>query len=230
MKFILYLLLAPFPLSGQVSGGVINFDRDDGEHCKIVMIEGRQMRQSTVSGTSVAIGSPAGTTDGEFRVFVAIRQTGDGKVRVKPNEFSALYSDPGHTRFSFHDIAAEIDARRMREAREESGGMLLNSQRDPRTQSLDVGGSRDRVPTTRRRSRGSLNGPAREGADPHEQMPGEVAAPGDLYLRAGTLQQGTYASGVVYFRRPRRSNVKVGPSDALFEIDIPVNGVVFRFR
>jgi len=229
IKLTLFLLLTRFPIAGQVPGGVIHFDPADGEHCRVVTIERRSMRQTTFGGTSVAIGSPASTPDGEFRVFVAIRRTGEGKARVEPGEFSAFYSDSEHTRFSFHDIAAEIDARRMREAREESNSLALNSVGDSRTQSLDASG-RDRVPNVRRRSRGNLNGPARETTDANEKMPGSAAATGELYLRGVTLQQGTYASGIVYFRKPRRSKVKIGQSDALYEVDIPVNGVVFRFR
>ena len=230
MKRILFFFLVYVPVAGQAAqeARVIDFDPADREHCSQVIVEGRPMRQTSAFGTSVAVGSPAGTSDGEFRVFVLIRQIGEGKARVKPGEFSALYSDPAHTRFSFHDIAAEIDARRMREAREEF--LALNSQGDPRAQSLDAGGSRDRVATGRRRSRGNLNGPTLDKADMNEKKPGSVAAPGELYLREGALQPGTYASGIVYFRKPRRSTVKPGPTDSLFEIDIPVNGVVFRFR
>ncbi|MBS1806232.1 MAG: hypothetical protein JST28_23060 [Acidobacteria bacterium] len=230
MKPVFFILLTSVCAAGQAANKItiIDFDPADREHCRMVTIEGRPLRQTTAAGTSVAIGSPSSTIDGEFRVFIAIRQTGEGKARIKPGDFSALYSDPAHTRFTFHDIGAEMDAVKMRQARDESSSLALNPQGDPRSQSLDAG-SRDRVPNVRRRSRGNLNGPARSKADADEKMPGSVSL-GDLYLRGVTLKAGGYASGVVYFRKPRRSPVKPGPADSLVEIDIPVNGLIFRFK
>ena len=231
MKPVFVILLTSVCAAGQAAEkpNIIDFDPADREHCKLVTIEGRPLRQISADGTSVAVGTPALTSDGEFRVFVAIRQTGEGKARVKPGDFFALYSDSAHTRFSFRDIGAEIDARRMREAREESSGPSLSSQGDSRTQSLDAGG-RDRMPTTRRRSRATLNGPARDRADANAKFPGSVPMSQELYLRGGTLQPGGYVSGLVYFKKPRRSKIEPGSTSSLSEIDIPVNGLIFRFR
>lgn len=232
MKDLIVLLLSSVLGFEQATakGNIIDFDPADRDHCKLVTMEGRPLRQISADGTSVAVGTPAPTSDGEFRVFVAIRQTGEGKARVKPGDFFALYSDSAHTRFTFRDIGAEIDARRMREAREESSTLALSAPGDSRTSSLDAAGGRDRLPTTRRRSRGNLNGPARDKADENAKLPGSVSMSQELYLRGGTLQPGGYISGLVYFKRPRRSKIEPGSTSSLSEIDIPVNGLVFRFR
>jgi hypothetical protein len=79
-----------------------------------------------------------------------------------------------------------------------------------------------------------LNAPAREqeGASEEKQsksLPGSTVTPEELYLRQSTVRQGSSAEGFVYFRKPKGSKLKIGLRDLLFEIDIPVNGVVFRF-
>jgi hypothetical protein len=51
-----------------------------------------------------------------------------------------------------------------------------------------------------------------------------------LYLSQSTLRRGDFAEGFVYLKRPRHSKIHVESGDPLYEIDIPVNGVVFRFN
>jgi hypothetical protein len=59
---------------------------------------------------------------------------------------------------------------------------------------------------------------------------GTIVTPEELYLSQSTLRRGDFAEGFVYFKKPRRSKVRVGLNDPLCEINIPVNGVVFRFK
>ena len=59
---------------------------------------------------------------------------------------------------------------------------------------------------------------------------GTIVTPEMLYLSRSTLRRGDFAMGFVYLKKPRRSKVHVGLSDPLRQIDIPVNGVVFRFN
>ena len=78
------------------------------------------------------------------------------------------------------------------------------------------------------------NGPTREQEEASEEKqrnsgPGTTLTPEELYLRPSTLRQRSSAEGFVYFRKPKRSKLNIGSQDLLFEIDILVNGVVFRF-
>lgn len=240
MKGFEFLLLTSISVLGQVSdkAKVIAFNRADGEHCSVVMIESRPMLQTVYGGTSVAVGLPVSTVDGDFRVFVVLRQTGPGKVQVKPREFFALYSDPAHTRFRFYDKAAGVDKRQVRQETQEVGILAASSQGDPGMQgvpptpSLDA--DIDRQARSLRMRNEDLNASTREQEEAREEkqsksLPGIAVTPEELYLRRSTLRQGSYAEGFVYFRKPKGSKLNIGSRDLLFEIDIPVNGVVFRF-
>jgi hypothetical protein len=235
------LLLASISVMAQAAdkAKVINFDRADREHCGIVMIEGRPMLRTVYGGTSVAVGLPVSTAEGDFRVFVVIGHPGPGKARVKPREFTALYSDAAHTRFSFYDKAVRVNRGQVSEEREEPAGVeTASSQGDPRLLGMpstpDATGNIDRQARARRKKNQDLNGPTREQEDAREAkqnstLPGVSVTAGELYLRQSTLRQGRYAEGFVYFRMPQGAKLHVGPRDLLFQIDIPVNGVVFRF-
>ena len=240
MKRLGVLLLTCISAVGQVPGTVkvINFSRADREHCRLVRIEGRPMRESMYGGLSAAVGDPVSTKDGYFRVFVLVRQIGPGKTEVKPKEFFALDSDTAHTRFSFYDKAAEADKRRVHKENQEAAMVAANSQADsgmqgvPQTPNFDA--DIDRQARALREQNEDLNRPTREQEEAREQkrsesMPRVNVTAEDLYLRPGTLRQGSYAEGIVYFRMPKGSKLHIGPRDLLFEVDILVNGIVFRF-
>jgi hypothetical protein len=240
MKGLVFLLLTSVSVAGQVSGKgkAIAFDRADTEHCRVVTIEGRPMLQTTYGGTSVAVGLPVSADDRDFRVFVVVKQTGPGKVQVKPSEFFALYSDPAHTRFSFYDKAAEADKRKLGQGTQDSAILAADSQGGSGlpgavpTPGADA--DIDRQARAQRMQNEDPDGPARAEEEAHEEkqnqsLPGSAVTPDELYLRRSTLRQGSFAEGFVYFRMPKGSNLKIGSRDLLFEIDIPVNGVVFRF-
>lgn len=200
------------------------------------MIEGRPMLQSEYGGTSVAVGLPVSTADGDFRVFVFVRQTGPGKARVRPKEFSALYSDPAHTRFSFYDKAAKLDQARAREETGDSGIAGASSpvpRMDGQLPTPSQVDDKDREASLRQMTKQDPNGPLRQQeAREDEQRKsslGTAVTPDQLYLRGSTLHQGDTAEGFVYFRKPKGSKLNVGPRDLLFEVDITVNGVVYRF-
>jgi len=240
MKGLVFLLLTSLSVTGQVPDKVkvIDFNRADREHCSIVMIERRPMLQTVYGGTSVAVGLPVSTVDGDFRVFILIRQTGPGKAQVKPGEFSALYSDPAHTRFRAYDKAAEVYKRKLSQEIQEAGIMSASSQVDPRMLGVpptsDPVDNKDRQARLRRKRNEDLNAPTREQeealeAKQRQSMPGITVTPDELYLRRNTLRQGSSAEGFVYFRKPKGSKLNIGSRDLLFEIDIPVNGIVFRF-
>jgi len=239
MKRLLLSLLTSIAAAGQAPGTmrVIAFDRSDAEHCKVVTIEGRPMLQTTFGGTSVAVGLPLSTGRGDFRVFVVIQQPGSGKAQVRPREFTALYSDPAHTRFPFYDKAAEIQDRTQRQQTEEPAIVSASSQGDPGMSGMalaaELGTDNTERAMMQRQQQEDPNGPARAQEEAREakqgHSPGTVVPPGELYLRACTLRQGKSAEGFVYFRQPKGSNLKIGFRDQLFEVDIPVNGIVFSF-
>jgi hypothetical protein len=240
MKALIFLLLTSISGAGQVSDNPksITFDRADAEHCKVVTIEGRPMLETAYGGTSVAVGLPVSTGNQDFRVFVVVRQTGPGQAQVKPKEFSALYSDPAHTRFWFYDKAAEVDQRKAHQETQESGIAAASSQGAAGLQGAATTpgavDDMDRQARVQRMTNEDLNGPTREQEEAREEkqsqsLPGSAVTPDELYLRRSTLRQGSSAEGFVYFRKPKGANLNIGPRDLLFEIDIPVNGVVFRF-
>jgi hypothetical protein len=240
MKGLVFLLLTSLSVDGQISDKVrtISFNRADAEHCRVVTIEGRPMLQTVYGGTSVAVGLPASTGGLDFRVFVVVRQTGPGTAQVKPKDFSALYSDPAHTRFWFYDKAAKVDKSKVRQEAQESGIVAASAQGDPAMPgAVPTPGpeaDKDRQARAQRMTNEDPSGPVRGQEEAREEkqsesLPGSIVTPDELYLRRSTLRQGSSAEGFVYFRKPKGSKLIIGSRDLLFEIDIPVNGVVFRF-
>ena len=59
--------------------------------------------------------------------------------------------------------------------------------------------------------------------------PPEAAPAAPVFLEPAKLKQGSKAAGLVYFRKPKGSKIEVRPTDMLDEIDIRVNGILFRF-
>ena len=240
MKGTVFLLLTSISVVGEVSDKVkaITFNRADAEHCRVVMIEGRPMLQTVYGGTRLAVGLPVSTGARDFRVFVVVRQTGPGKAQVKPKEFSALYSDPAHTRFWFYDKASEMDTRKVREETPEPGIVAASSQGDWGMQGAPPApgpeADKDRQTRSQRMRDEDPNASTREQEEAREEkqsksLPGSTVTPDELYLRQSTLRQGSSAEGFVCFRTPKGSKLNIGSRDLLFEIDIPVNRVVFRF-
>lgn len=237
MKASLLFLLS-VSVAGQAPGKVIVFDRADTERCRVVMIEGRPMLQTVYEGTSVAVGLPMSTPDGDFRVFVQVRRMGRGLARVKPRGFTALYSDAAHTRFSYYDKAAKMGRQAPSEEIQSPGIAGASSQQDPAMPGQTSAGSgvddKDRQERMRRMRAEDLNGPARDEEQASERkretaQPGTAVSADELYLRPRTVRQGEWVEGFVYFRKPKGSGLHVGSQNLLFEVDIPVDGVVFRF-
>jgi hypothetical protein len=204
---------------------VITFSRADTEHCKVIMVAGKPLLESSYGGTSVAVGMPENRGNGEFSVYVSIYQIGIGAAHVVPKDFSAVYSDPAHTRFPFFDKAKELESQGP--AQGSAAGMSAT------TNEID-----------RSMIRGGPLGPGAAGLSPSETMKGDnvpgnsasAPAPGTempaatpVFLRRETVKQGSRASGLVFFRKPKGSKLEANSTGMLDEIDIPVNGIVFRF-
>lgn len=238
MKAAGLLFLCCVSLAGQApeKTKAIPFDGADNDHCRTAMIEGRLMRETAYGGTSVAVGEPVGTADGYFRVFVVVRQVGPGKAEVKPKQFSVLDSDAANTRFSFYDKAAEVNQRRREEIRElQRGGtdVLGTPSRPGSSGPPQNPGSSKAAKLGRLRKPNPNEIAGKDDVAERDEKPsraGTTVSPEQLYLMRSTLHAGDSAEGFVYFKKPRRSKVHVGLNDPLHEIDIPVNGVVFRFN
>ena len=195
----------------QTPGKMITFNQADSEHCKVVQAGGKPLLESTYEGTSVAIAMPVNRGNGEFLIFVAISRAASGSVQVDPKDFYGLFSDSAHTRFAFYDKAAET-----RSPAEDSSLSAQNSHIDPG--SLRPGAQ--------------LGGPP-PGSGPGPEPPGggnpSAASVPAAYLRKSKIKQGEKIAGWVALRQPKGSRLEVHPADMLDEVNIPVNGIVFRF-
>ena len=228
MKTATLLFLVSLSAAAQAPGKVIACDPADAEQCKATIIEGRPMRELVHEGTSIAVGKPVATAEGDFRVFVRVSQVGDGKTEVRPKYFSGLCSDAAHTQFGFYDKAAEVNER-IREAeraRQADGGDELATPRRGTDLARSMGTGKAAKLGMRKAD------PNDEAASSPGSAPraGTIVTPEELYLSRSTLRRGDFAEGFVYFKKPKRSKVHPGPGDPLYEIDIPVNGIVFRFN
>jgi hypothetical protein len=233
MKTATLLFLAGMAAAAQAQGNVIACDGADAVLCKATVIEGRPMRELVHDGTSVAVGKPVATVEGDYRVFVRVSRVGPGKAEIRPKHFSGFSSDTAHTRLAFYDKAAEIN-QRIREtnrAQQAHDDALDNAPRGTgSTQAM--GANKAAKLGLRKTNPNDVASKQDEASGSHggAQQAGTIVTPEELYLIQSTLRQGDFAEGIVYFKKPKRSKVHGGLSDQLDEIDIPVNGAVFRFQ
>ena len=217
MKTLMVLLISTGLAYGQAPGKIITFNKADTEHCKVVTVSGRALLQSTYEGITVAVAIPMNRGNGDFSIFVAVSQTGTQTFPVNPKDFYGLYSDQNHTRFTFYDKAAEMNA--VVHAQGANGGMSAAiAQVDPgsiRPGAVGAGGP----PPGGGPPDADMSGPARRGS------PNMSAA----YLRKGKVKPGSGIAGWITLRKPSGGTLEVRPTDMLDEVDLPVNGVLFRF-
>jgi|ERR1017187_819626 hypothetical protein len=217
MKTLTVFLISAGLAYGQAPGKIITFNKADTEHCKVIAVSGRPLLQSTYDGITVAIAIPMNRGDGDFSIFVAISQAGTQTVLVNPKDFYALYSDQNHTRFTFYDKAGEVGAPNHPQGAD--GGMSAAiAQVDPgslRPGAMGPGGP----PPGGGPPDAGMSGPAPKGS------PNMSAA----YLRKGKVKPGTGIAGWITLRNSSGGKLQIRPTDMLDEVDIPVNGVLFRF-
>lgn len=236
LKTACLLLFAGIAAAAKTPPTVIPCDLSDSEHCKSTTVSGRPVREMFHEGTSIAVGKPSATVDGEYRVFIRVKQVGPGKTEVRPKDLFATSSDPPHTRFTFHDVAAEVALRIQQTKRAEeaaNSGDFPSSGRHPGS------GAQNNIGTSKAAKLGRLRKPdpnevaarqdAATGSRQSATQAGTIVTPEELYLTRTTLRPGESAEGFVYFKKPRHSKVHLNPNDQLSEIDVAVNGVVFRF-
>ena len=217
MKTLTVILISAGLAYGQAPGKVITFNQADSEHCKVITVGGRPLLQSTYDGLTVAIAIPMNKGNGDFSIFVVVSQTGTRTVQVNPRDFYGLYSDQNHTRFVFYDKAAEMDA--ADHAQGANGGLSAEkAQVDP---------------TSIRPGAIGPGGPPPGGGPPDAGM-GGAAPTGNpnmfgTYLRKGKVKAGSGLAGWITLRKPSGGKLEVRSTDMLDEVDILVNGVLFRF-
>ena len=210
----------------QAPDKMITFNTADTQHCRVISAHGKPLLESTYNGITVAIALPVNRGNGEFLIFVAITRTGARAVEEDPKEFYGLYTDSAHTRFIFFDEAAQM-AWRTGEHGGGAGSFDANSQMDP-------GLIRPVQPAgrTSRSARGAAPPPddARDGASPPAPgAPGTGPFTAAVYLRRSKVKPGHTIAGWVALRQVKGANVQVHPTDMLGEVDIPVDGNLFRF-
>lgn len=219
MKCLTVFLASAGVALGQVPGKTVTFNRADTEHCKVIMVSGRPLLESTYEGTSVAVAIPMNRGNGDFSIFVAVSQAGSEAIEVNPNEFYGLFSDKDHTRFRFFDKGAEMELGAQVPGAN-SGLSAANAGIDPGSlrpgAAMQPGGPQP----------GSGLPDAGGGGGPHAP-----ASPGMSggYFHKGKVKPGSGIAGWITLRQPNGGKLEVHPADMLDEVDIPVNGVVFRF-
>jgi hypothetical protein len=197
----------------QVPSKIVTFNRADTEHCKVIVVSGKPLLQSTNDGTSVAIAMPINRANGDFSVFVSISRAQHGTAHVDPQSFYGVYSDNNHTRFRFYDKAREIES----VAHTQDG----NAQTSASNSQIDPGSMRPGAVQG-----GPPPGGGSEAGGP-PMMDGRNVP--SAYLRKSKVKSGSGVAGWITLRQPKGANLNVHPADMLDEIDVPIDGVLFRF-
>ncbi len=241
MKPLLLFFVLAAAAGAQTADGpkIITFNRADTEHCKVAVVSGKPLLETTYQGTTVAITMPQNWANGEFSVFVAVSQVGEGAASVNPQEVSAVYPDPTHTRFRWFDKGHDLDT----QASAAAAGLGRPGDGGGGPGTGAIGDSSSATPAP--------NHPeAMRQLDPHvgtrseeearqlqmrndagnaSKLPKLDPAHPPVFLKNTVVKRGSTSSGYVFLRKPKGSKVAVTPDAMLDEIDIPVNGVIYRF-
>jgi hypothetical protein len=213
VKTLIAFLILASAASGQTPGKIITFNQADAEHCKVVIVRGKPLLQSTYEGTTVSIAMPVNRRNGDFSIFVSVSRTGSGTIEVNPKDFYGLFSDKDHTRFPFYDQATALTLSRATATNPALSA--ANPKYDP---SIVTRGSVGSGSSALSSEPGSEGPPSTEGPD----------ATG-LYLPEGKIKSGSGIAGWITLRQPKGGKLEVHPADMLDEVDIPVNRILFRF-
>jgi hypothetical protein len=235
VKLVLsYLLLSVAALAQthDADTKIVTFNRADSEHCKVVVSNGKPLLETTYNGTTVAMTMPQNWGNGEFSVYLVLAQVGPGESQVNPKEITAIYPDPDHTRFRWFDKGHDLDTQ---------AGILSSGPGPSGASSL--GDSRSTSPPPNHPEQAPMVNASPNTASEEEARQAQLSngATGastrpkldrvhpPAFLKHATVKQGSSVSGYVFLRKPKGSKVEATPNAMLDEIDIPVNGVIFRF-
>lgn len=245
MKFLGLLFIVPLLASAQTSSKVITFNRADTEHCRVLVASGKPLLATTYNGTTVAVSMPDNWLNGEYSLFVMVSQKGEGEAEINPKEIYALFSDPAHTRFSWFDKKHDLDT--LASMRSQGMGQPgaasaggpggfgasngdSSGAAPPMThpEAMSIGGPGETNQMTKSEAE-SRNMEMRNAAANAPQRPQLDPAHPPAFLKHTTVKSGSQTSGFVFVRKPKGFAPEINASSMLGEIDIPVNGVVFRF-
>ncbi len=248
MKLLALPLLLSAALAQSPDGQrIVTFNRADVEHCKVITVSDQPMLATTYEGTTVAITMPQNWNNGEFSVFITVAQVGPGEADVNPKAISALYPDAAHTRFHWFDKAHDLDTLASMQAAGygQTGGAPpegLGRQGGPAGSGSMTESNSASPPPTHPEAMGPIDPHAGTKSEEESRLlqlrnqvgkasalPQIDPAHPPVFLRITTVKQGSRASGYVFLRKPKGSKVEVPASTMLEEIDIPINGVIFRF-
>ncbi len=232
--FVAYFLFSAAALAQSPNSGakIITFNLADKEHCKAVVSNGKPLLESTYNGTTVAITMPQNWGNGEFSVFLAIAQVGAGEVQVDPKEITAVYPDPSHTAFRWfdkaHDLSTQASILSSGLGPPSAGPLGDSSSTSPmpnhpeqrQNSNSAVGTTSDEEARQLQSRTDAKNASSLPKLDPTHPPP---------FLKRTSVKQGATATGYVFLRKPKGSKLEVTPDGMLDEIDIPINGVIFRF-
>lgn len=248
MKLLGLLLVVPAFAIAQTSPTVITFSRGDTEHCRVLVASGKPLLATTYNGTTVAVSLPDNWMNGEYSLFVMVSHKGEGSAEINPKEIYALFSDPAHTRFSWFDKKHDLDtlasmrSQGMGQTGAAPGGAPTgpggfggsngdsSGAAPPMThpEVMAMGASSDTNPGTRSEAE-ARNLQMRNAGGNVPQRPQLDPAHPPVFLKHTTVKAESQVSGYVFVRKPKGFAQEITASSMLGEIDIPVNGVVFRF-
>jgi hypothetical protein len=238
VKILAYFLLLSAALPSQTPGHprTVTYSRADTAHCKVIAVNGKPLLETTDNGTSVAVGMLQNWGNGEFSVLVSVTQVGPGVAEVNPKGISALYSDAAHTRFTWFDKGHDLDT----QASIRASGVSQSGGAPPESGPVGDSSAAMAAPTHPEAMRDPTTNPGtrsseeerqlqlRQSASPARPQQLDPAHP-PVFLRHATLKQGDKTYGYVFLRKSKGSKLEASPMGMLDEIDIPLNGTIFRF-
>jgi hypothetical protein len=237
MRILAYsLLLSMAPLAQTPDNArIVTYNRADTEHCKVIVVNGKPLLETTYNGTSVAVGLFQNWGNGEFSVLVSITQVGPEATEVNPKGISALYSDAAHTRLTWFDKGRDLDTQASIRASglsqpgggsSDSGSVGDSSAAMPAPTHPEAMRDLTTNPGTRSDEEARQMQLRQTAGDSHPQQLDPAHPP--AFLRHTTLKQGSRTYGHVFLRKPK-GKLAAAPTGILDEIDIPLNGIIFRF-
>jgi hypothetical protein len=177
---------------------------------------------------------------------VIVSRSNGGDIDVNPKEFYALFSDNLHTRFGWFDKKHDLDTLASMRASgmgpagpggsAGQGGFGGASNGDsssagaPAThpEVMEMGAIQNTNPGTRAEAEGR-NMEIRNAPGTSVQHPQLDPAHPPAFLKHTSLKPGAQSAGYVFFRKPKGFAQQITAASMLGEIDVPVNGVIYRF-
>jgi hypothetical protein len=233
ISFLLLLCLAAPALS---QAPVVLFA--DAPCCLTVWRDGKASYVIRDANVTVIISGSSNYSVSLHSVEVAVRQDGDIPLDVNPANFSVVASDPNHTVLPYLDM--DTKAAKDRKHNSFLSGLLVGI-------TAAASGAAAGLPQTAtvNNSDGTsstityTDPNAQANANAQAQANSKVASAGVAakyvaqtagLLRRNTLHKDEIVSGTVYFQGPKGMKATKHGFTPLASIDIPINGIIYRFQ